>query len=64
MGEQFKTQRNTAQRGFFDLGRMRAIYHPDIGPAIISGLQVTTIKDITDLLIYFGRATLFLDYLP
>ncbi len=34
-----------------------------IDPAITSGPLVTTIKDITGLLIYFGMATLFLDYL-
>ena len=35
----------------------------NIDPAITSGPLVTTIKDITGLLIYFGMATLFLDYL-
>ena len=34
-----------------------------IDPAITSGPLVTTIKDVTGLLIYFGMATLFLDYL-
>lgn len=34
-----------------------------IDPAITSGPLVTTIKDITGLLIYFWMATLFLDYL-
>ncbi|NLA27128.1 MAG: magnesium transporter [Firmicutes bacterium] len=40
------------------------IFHKlNIDPAITSGPLVTTIKDITGLLIYFGMATLFLDYL-
>lgn len=34
-----------------------------IDPAITSGPFVTTIKDVTGLLIYFGIATLFLSYL-
>lgn len=38
-------------------------YRLNIDPAITSGPLVTTIKDITGLLIYFGMATLFLDYL-
>ncbi len=38
-------------------------YKLNIDPAITSGPLVTTIKDITGLLIYFGMATLFLDYL-
>ena len=38
-------------------------HHLKIDPAITSGPLVTTIKDITGLLIYFGMATLFLDYL-
>ena len=40
------------------------VFHKlNIDPAITSGPLVTTIKDITGLLIYFGMATLFLDYL-
>lgn len=38
--------------------------HYGVDPAITSGPFVTTIKDVTGLLIYFGIATLFLKYLP
>lgn len=34
-----------------------------IDPAIAAGPFVTTVKDVTGLLIYFGIATLFLDYI-
>ncbi len=34
-----------------------------IDPAITSGPFVTTIKDVTGLLIYFGMATIFLRFL-
>ncbi len=34
-----------------------------IDPALTAGPFVTTIKDVTGLLIYFGTATIFIDYL-
>jgi len=37
--------------------------HFGIDPAITAGPFVTTIKDITGLVIYFGTATLFMAYL-